>query len=116
MNASTQSKRPALKLHVNAAPRLCASRQGVHLATDGGAVVDAFGLDVHMLVGRLKLEHDRIIAADPGEGPDTLQTIPDDCPRDLMAQAFKVLKEQGWDVWPGALKNDRAIYLGYSGA
>ena len=114
--ATNEAVRAKLTLHVNDAPHLCAHRSGVHIATKGGEVVDAFGLAVHMLVGRLKQEHDRIIAADPGEGPDTLQTIPDDCPRDQMAQAFKVLKEEGWEVWPGALKNDRTIYLGYYGA
>lgn len=114
--AFREQVRPGLTLHVNDAPKLSRRRNGVLLATDGGDVVDPFRLSVKTLVGRLKGEHDRILAVDPGEGPDVLLTIPADCTHAQIDAAKKALREDGWEVWPGALRNEHQIYLGNYGA
>ncbi len=116
MMSVQKAVRGGLTLHVNDAPQFSNRRSGVCLATEGGVVVDAFALGVSTLVGRLKQDHDRILAGDPGEGPDVLLTIPANCTRDEIAAAKKALKDDGWEVWPGALRNDHQIYLGYYGA
>ncbi len=112
----SKAVRGGLTLHVNDTPQLTTRRNGVQLATECGAVVDPFALAVNSLVGKLKQDHDRILAEDPGEGPDVLLTIPASCTRDEIAAAKKTLKDDGWEVWPGALRNDHQIYLGYYGA
>lgn len=112
MTTQTESKRPALRLIVTDVPRLSARKNGVQVATDGGAVVDPFGLSVITLVGALKKEHGRILAERPCEGPDVLVTLPAGCNPNQIQAAFKTLKDDGWEVWPGCLGNDQKIYLG----
>lgn len=112
MTTQTEQKRPALRLIVTDVPRLSARKTGVQVATDGGAVVDPFGLSVITLVGALKKEHGRILAEHPCEGPDVLVTLPSGCNSNQIQAAFKRLKDDGWEVWPGCLGNDQKIYLG----
>ncbi len=112
MTAQTASTRPALRLVVTDVPRLSARKKGVQVATVGGEVIDPFGLSVTTLVGALKKEHGRILAERPGEGPDVLVTLPAGCNPNQIAAAFKTLKDDGWEVWPGCLGNDKKIYLG----
>jgi hypothetical protein len=112
MTAQSESRRPALRLIVTDVPRLSARKNGVQIATDGGAVVDPFGLSVTTLVGTLKKEHGRILAERPCEGPDFLVTLPSGLNPSQIQEAFRVLKAQGWEVWPGCLHNDQKIYLG----
>ncbi len=112
MTAQSASRRASLTLIVNNDARLSARKREVCVATVGGEVVDPFGLSVTTLVGRLKSEHGRILAERPSEGPDVLVALPDGCNPRQVDEAFKLLKEQGWEVWPGCLGNGNKVYLG----
>jgi len=112
MTSQNTSKRPALTLIVTEEPRLRAPVRQVHTATEGGEVVDPFWASVISLVAHMKREHGRILHERPCEGPDVLVTLPDDCAGDQIEQAFKLIRKEGFEIWPGALYNEKKIYLG----
>lgn len=111
MTAQTESKRPALTLYVNDEPRLCARRNAVHEGTVDGKVVDPFWKSVIWLVEKIKSEYNRIVAERPCEGPTVKVNLPAGCTFDQIEQAFKMIQEGGWDIFPAMLHGSDRIYV-----
>ncbi len=111
MTTQSESKRPALQLIVTDDPHLCARRRVVHTATDGGEVVDPFWASVVTLADHLKSEYKRITTESPLEGPTVKVSLPSACTFNQIEQAFKMITEQGWDIFPAMLHSSDVIYL-----
>lgn len=111
MTAQTESKRPALQLIVNDDPHLCARRKEVHTATVSGEVVDPFWASVVTLADHLKSEYRRITTENPSEGPTVKVSLPEGCTFNQIEQAFKLITDQGWDIFPALLHSSDVIYL-----
>ncbi len=111
MTAQSEPTRPALTLIVTEAPQLCARRREVHTATEGGEVVDKFWSSVVTLADHLKSEYKRITMEDPSQGPTVKVSLPAGCTFNQIEQAFKLITDQGWDIFPAMLHSSDVIYL-----
>ncbi len=111
MTAQSEPTRPALTLIVTEAPQLCARRREVHTATEGGEVVDKFWASVVTLADHLKSEYKRITMEDPSQGPTVKVSLPAGCTFNQIEQAFKLITDQGWDIFPAMLHSSDVIYL-----
>jgi len=111
MTTESESKRPALTLLVNEEPRLRPRSKGLKLATEKGEVVDPFWQSVISLVEHLKSEYSRITTANPLEGPTVKVALPQGCAFEQIEEAFKMIREQGWDILPAMLHSSDVIYL-----
>lgn len=111
MAAQQEAGRPVLKLIVNDDPHLTARRKVVHEATVEGEVVDPFWAGVFSLVDHIKSEYDRIIAQRPCEGPTVKLTLPADSGFDQIDEAFKLIRKQGWDIFPAMPHSAEQIYV-----
>ncbi|MBX9949741.1 MAG: hypothetical protein K2Y39_11295 [Candidatus Obscuribacterales bacterium] len=111
MTTQTESKPPALRLIVTEEPRLCARRKAVHEGTVNGEVVDPFWQSVISLVEKIKSEYHRIIAERPCEGPTVKVNLPSGCTFDQIEQAFKMIQEHGWEIFPAMIHGSDQIYV-----
>lgn len=110
MTVQSEPKRPALTLIVNEEPRLCPRRKEVHEATVRGEVVDPFWVSVVTLADHLKSEYKRIVE-ETREGPTVKVALPAGCTFNQIKQAFKLITDQGWEIFPAMIHSSDVIYL-----
>lgn len=111
MTTQEETRRPSLRLIVNDDPHLTVRRKVVHEATVKGEVVDPFWASVVSLADHLKSEYKRITTENPSEGPTVKVSLPPGCTFNQIEQAFKLITDQGWDIFPAMLHSSDQICL-----
>jgi predicted transcriptional regulator len=113
MTTQSESKRPVLTLMVTEEPHLTPRKNTgqVHIAAEEGEVVDPFWKSVIDLVEHLKSEYKEITSKNPLEGPTVKVALPQGCTFNQIEEAFRMIREQGWDILPAMLYSSDVIYL-----
>ncbi len=84
--------------------------QEVHEATVAGEVVDPFWVSVVTLADHLKSEYKRIVEK-LARAVTVKAALPAGCTFRQIEQAFKLITDRGWEIFPAMLHSSDVIYL-----